>query len=183
MAAAPVPPPPPPSGIGVGYGEPYPPRAYPTPAGTLTVVTILAVLGGVLISIGGVFEILAGSFLVGTPLAFAGTLFVADGLLGLSLGVVITVVGAIVPRHPQRHLVYGIILVVGGIASFVSYFGGFFFGLILAVVAGVLCMAWSPGPTVPRHVGPPNLPTCPRCGSGRELDARFCPNCGLPAGG
>jgi hypothetical protein len=75
-------------------------------------------------------------------------------ILGLFSGVIM-IFGAVMLRaRPQDHLIWGVVVLVFALVSFVDM-GGFFVGAILGIIGGALALSYHP------HVaGPPpsNLP-------------------------
>jgi hypothetical protein len=161
------------------YPSALPPE-YSVSTSTLIAAEILAVIGGVFILFAGFLEFFAGTSLIGlAPEYLPGVaVLIVFGTLGLASGTLVVILGVMLPRHPKHHVAFGAIILVCGLASFVSYFGGFFFGLLCSVIAGVLALTWTPRPVLPYYVGPPVLRVCPRCGRVLTLTARFCPHCG-----
>jgi len=138
-------------------------------------------MGGVLILLGGLLEL--SLFTIYPP---AGGYFFFTvwftGLLGLATGPAIIVLSAIFYHHPDHPGLYGSLIVGLSVASFLSFFGGFFVGTILGICGGVLVIVWRPLPFVPAYY-PAVMPyasyrTCPRCGRAVVSDSRFCSYCG-----
>ncbi len=124
--------------------------ARPIAAGALTI------LGGLFIIAGG----LVLAFIGGILAAFLGP-FSGLFLLGLAVGFLTFVLGILLILLPFAHTVFGIVVVVLAFVSLPFAFGGFVLGFVLALVGGILAIAWSPPPRSPivtvesRVVSPP----------------------------
>jgi uncharacterized protein DUF6114 len=164
-----------------------------------TVPFILSLLGGIFIlfaaawqwllwNVGGGINPGGPAQPVGAPAQFwyNTALF---GLVGIIIGVLIVVLSILLYVQPHLHVVYGTFILVFSFISLVSSFGGFFVGFTLALVGGILGMAWAPRPrfapfypTMPMIPPPPTqvLPdrVCLRCGRLITTEGRFCPHCG-----
>jgi hypothetical protein len=169
---------------------------------------ILALIGGILIVIGGILEILAGAFLAGAlgGLGIAGAFVAALGAVGLIIGLIVLYGAVQLRRRPTSAKTWGVLLIVLAIVSYVGG-GGFFLGLILTLVAGVLALIWTPPaapmtaagqwgqpqpgtwgqPTAGGTPPPQSAPLaaagqkfCSSCGSPNVAGATFCAKCGAP---
>jgi RNA polymerase subunit RPABC4/transcription elongation factor Spt4 len=150
-----------------------------------TAAMILTVLGGVFILLGAVFEVLVGAALDSIFLASASEVFVLSGFLGIGVGGGVLLLGVLVHLQPKRHTIYGVLILVLAVVSLVSFFGGFFLGFVLALVGGILAIAYDPSPVpgpIQYVMAPPILRVCPKCGRVVDLSHRFCPFCGNPLG-
>jgi uncharacterized protein DUF6114 len=115
---------------------------------------------------GGLLLILAGLELVLLPLSgvlvHGGLKLVIyigiGGVFGVLIGALLIAAGTALLVNPEHRTFYGIVGIAGGFASFpASNLGGFFIGMLLAIVGGLLGYAWSPitvdgadAPTSPR---------------------------------
>jgi hypothetical protein len=69
------------------------------------------------------------------------------GVFGVLIGALLIAAGTALLVNPVHRSFYGIAGIVLGIASFpASNLGGFFLGMLLAIVGGALGYAWSPIP-------------------------------------
>ena len=116
---------------------------------------------------GGLLLIVAGVELVLLPLSgvlvHGGLKLVIyigiGGVFGVLIGALLIAAGTAVLVNPVHRAFYGIAGIVLGIASFpASNLGGFFLGMLLAIVGGALGYAWTPiaadGPGTHRRRGP-----------------------------
>jgi hypothetical protein len=81
------------------------------------------------------------------------------GVFGVLIGALLIAAGTALLVNPVHRSFYGIAGIILGIASFpASNLGGFFLGMLLAIVGGAIGYAWSPiasGGTAPqRSPGP-----------------------------
>jgi hypothetical protein len=102
---------------------------------------------------GGLLLIVAGVELVLLPLSgvlvHGGLKLVIyigiGGVFGVLIGALLIAAGTALLVNPVHRSFYGIVGIVLGIASFpASNLGGFFLGMLLAIVGGALGYAWSP---------------------------------------
>jgi hypothetical protein len=100
---------------------------------------------------GGVLLILAGLELMVIPLsgvlghgAIRLVIYIGiGGIFGVLIGVLLIACGVLLWLNPEHRTFYGIAGVVLGILSFpASNLGGFFLGMLLAIVGGSLAFAW-----------------------------------------
>jgi hypothetical protein len=67
------------------------------------------------------------------------------GVFGVLIGALLIAAGTALLVNPVHRSFYGIAGIILGIASFpASNLGGFFFGMLLAIVGGALGYAWAP---------------------------------------
>ena len=104
---------------------------------------------------GGLLLVVAGVELVLLPLSgvlvHGGLRLVIyigiGGVFGVLIGALLIAAGTAVLVNPVHRAFYGIAGIILGIASFpASNLGGFFLGMLLAIVGGALGYAWSPIP-------------------------------------
>ena len=102
---------------------------------------------------GGLLLLLAGVELVLLPLSgvlvHGGLKLVIyigiGGVFGVLIGALLIAAGTALLVDPVHRSFYGIAGIVLGIASFpASNLGGFFIGMLLAIIGGALGYAWSP---------------------------------------
>jgi hypothetical protein len=180
------------------FALPYPSNAY-----------LLSLIGGMLIVVFGLVE-LAAALLYSSiieSIVPGSTPFVAvAGVVAAILGLVIMILGLRLKSNPASAHTSGVLIIVLSLFSYVGG-GGFFIGLILALIGGVLALRWHPprvaqpfygqpaydaplgrsGAASPWSVpaSPPLPPDvarrfCSSCGSPNVASARFCAKCGAP---
>jgi hypothetical protein len=121
---------------------------------------------------GGLLLVVAGLELVLLPLSgvlvHGGLKLVIyigiGGVFGVLIGALLIAAGTATLVNPVHRSFYGIAGIVLGIASFpASNLGGFFIGMLLAIVGGALGYAWAPIPV--DGAGPQGSPR-PGAGTG-----------------
>ncbi len=117
-----------------------------------TVAMVLSAIGGLFILMEGIALIYTGSFLSalfggllpgplgGTPVAILTTL----GIIGVALGIGVMALGVVMFIKPKLSKKLGILVVLLSVASIA--FGGFFLGLILGAVGGILGLRYKAQP-------------------------------------
>jgi len=162
--------------------QPVPVAAYPPRPNA---AFALSLVGGALILLGGVSELILAYTV---PSVYGGVAsFFLLGSVGVVLGAVVVIFGALTYARPHHHVVFGVVVVVASLLSVVAYWG-FVIGLVLGLVGGVLAITWTPPlPLVAAWGGLPLVPApptpgraCLQCGFLTTRDARFCPHCGRP---
>jgi Family of unknown function (DUF6114) len=113
---------------------------------------------------GGLLVLLAGLELLLIPLsgvlghgAIKLVIYIGiGGVFGVLIGLLLVAAGIIIWVNPVHRVFYGIAGIVLGIVSFpASNLGGFFIGMLLAVIGGSLAFAWAPGePSEPADQSP-----------------------------
>ena len=109
---------------------------------------------------GGLLLLLAGLELLLIPLggdlghgAIKLVIYIGiGGVFGVLIGVLLIAAGIAIWVNPAHRAFYGVAGIVLGIASFpASNLGGFFIGMLLAIIGGSLGFAWTPAdaPRVP----------------------------------
>jgi hypothetical protein len=103
---------------------------------------------------GGLLLLLGGLELVLIPLsgvlghgAIKLVIYIGiGGVFGVLIGFLLIAAGIMLWVNPVHRVFYGIAGVILGIVSFpTSNLGGFFIGMLLAVIGGSLAFAWAPG--------------------------------------
>jgi len=106
---------------------------------------------------GAVFSILGGAeilFLEAAPFSVV-IHFGLVGQLGFAVPILMILCGVLLLFAPQPRAFYASLILLLGLASWVtSNLGGFIFGMVLALIGGGLALAWTaePKPPRPRHV-------------------------------
>lgn len=104
---------------------------------------------------GGFLLIISGLELLSIPLsgvlargAIKFTIYIGiGGVFGVLLGVLLIAAGIVLWADPAHRVFYGVAGVVLGILSFpATNLGGFFLGMLIAIVGGSLAFAWTPLP-------------------------------------
>jgi hypothetical protein len=163
-------------------GENYPRTAH-----------ILALIGGILIVIDGALELGAAAIIgsLGGVYGVGGALIAALGAIGLIVGLIVLYGSIQLRSKPGSAKTWGIILIILSLASYIGG-GGFFLGLILTLIGGIMAYVWV-APTAPMsqsgqwsqpQPGTWGQPTAPAGGAGgpplQGAGQRFCTSCGSP---
>ena len=168
-----------------------------------TTAFILSLLGGIFIIIGGFVWMGIGMFfealgsLGGTgglssltgglgnltsisgSASGAGSPIETLGGLGVLLGIATIAVAVLMHQSPQRHQLWGGLVLTFSVISWVTSLGGLVVGFLLGLVGGVLAISWRPSTAAP--VPPVQTARfCPACGTAVGQDSKFCQNCGKP---
>jgi hypothetical protein len=102
---------------------------------------------------GGLLVLLAGLELVLIPLmgdlghgAIKLVIYIGiGGVFGVLIGLLLVAAGIMLWVNPAQRVFYGIASIVLGIVSFpASNLGGFFIGMLLAIIGGAIGFAWTP---------------------------------------
>jgi hypothetical protein len=102
----------------------------------------------------GLLLMLAGAELLAIPLSgvlYKGAIKLViyigiGGVFGVLIGVLMITAGIVLWANPTHRVFYSIAGVVLGLISFpASNLGGFFIGMLLAMIGGALGFAWTPG--------------------------------------
>jgi hypothetical protein len=113
---------------------------------------------------GGLLLVLAGLELVAIPLsgvlghgAIKLVIYIGiGGVFGVLIGLLLIAAGIMLWVNPVHRVFYGIAGIALGIVSFpASNLGGFFLGMLAAIVGGAIGFAWAPveAPPVPAAAG------------------------------
>lgn len=98
-------------------------------------------VGGLLTALGGVEMFFSGQLDIGKIHVQLGI----EGLQATIIPIVLVLLGVLVIAMPAHHVFYGVIALAVAVYSLVGVnLGGFFVGMLLASVGGVLTVAWMP---------------------------------------
>jgi len=170
------------------YGSVFPSTAY-----------WLSLIGGLLIVLDGfaaIGEAIAYRSVVESIVPGASGILIGLGALAVLVGLIIVFLGLRIKSNPASARMSGILIIVLSLVSFVGG-GGFFIGLILALIGGIVAATWTsptlsqpmygrpgsggspPWASPPLHPGGPQR-FCSSCGSPNVASAQFCAKCGAP---
>jgi uncharacterized protein involved in response to NO len=130
-----------------------------TKSGYPKTASILALVGGIVIILGGILLMFVSAFILPhldyanlqppqhlTPASIAalvsgivGTM----GLFGLVSGVIVLVSAVMLLTNPSRWRTWGVLILVFSVMSFLGL-GGFVVGALLGIVGGILTLRWKP---------------------------------------
>ncbi|WP_210723954.1 DUF6114 domain-containing protein [Leifsonia sp. PS1209] len=98
-------------------------------------------LGGLLIALGGVELFFSGQLDIGKIHVQLGI----EGVQATIIPIVLVLLGVLIVTMPAHRIFYGVIALVVAVYSLVGVnLGGFFIGMLLSTVGGVLAVAWMP---------------------------------------
>jgi len=152
------------------------PESYPNAA------FILSLIGGIFIILIGLIVMLIGAavtFMIGG----LGGIF---GLLGVVWGAIIIYSAVQLKLSPSQHSTWGVLIIVFSLVSWIGAFGGLVIGFLLALIGGILALAWSPANmSTPTGYAPPSSTPqpstarcCPQSDRSKPVDIKYCPYCG-----
>jgi hypothetical protein len=123
--------------------------------------------------VGGLLLVLSGVEIFLSTQLDLGNIRVQMGIEGFQatlIPVILAMLGLLVLAMPAHHVFYGVIALVVAVYSIVGVnLGGFFVGMLLGAVGGVLAVAWMPKPA-PR--GELEAPAPEEAGASPFVDGR-----------
>src|SRR6266571_5633068 len=159
-----------------------------------TAAMVLSMIGGIFVLLGGAVVAFVGSVIstLDTSGLGLGGGFTVLGVVGIILGLIMIVGGIMINSNPQSHTMWGVIILILSIVSWITSIGGFFIGFILGLIGGILAITFKPTSMAPPYMGamtggmPPQGPTqaapnmvrCNSCGAMSPMGTTKCPSCG-----
>ncbi len=129
-----------------------------------TAAFVVSLLAGIFILLGAivmmVFSSILGGLAFGVGAGAAAGIFVLYGAIGLLFAILVLVGAVMLWMKPKSHVAAGVIILLFSLFSIIST-GGFFIGLILGIVGGILAIIWKPpAPMAPGMMQPmpPSMP-------------------------
>lgn len=119
---------------------------------------VLSIIGGIFILLGGVVFLALASLMqlfidtipgLGSLEIDPVLLLNLVGALGVIIGLVIIVGGVMMYSRPQSSTVWGVLILVLAIVSLFVASGGFILGFVLALIGGILAIAFKSTPVMP----------------------------------
>ncbi|MEC5150226.1 DUF6114 domain-containing protein [Cryobacterium sp. GrIS_2_6] len=100
-------------------------------------------VGGILVVLAGVEMFFSGQLDVGTIHVQVGI----EGMQAMIIPIIVVLLGILAIAMPTHRIFYGVITLVFSIYSLVGVnLGGFFIGMVLSAIGGILVVAWMPKP-------------------------------------
>ena len=160
-----------------------------------TAAMVLSLIGGLFVIFGGAALAFVGS-LIGslnvTGTGAASNTALGLGIAGVIMGIIMVVGGFMMYSKPTSAKMWGVIVLILSIISWVTALGGFFIGFLLGLIGSILALTFKPT-MAPGAVPPPmmssSMPmgsapmgsmgmTCKNCGASIPAGATRCPSCG-----
>jgi hypothetical protein len=160
-----------------------------------TAAMVLSLIGGLFVIFGGVTLAFVGS-LIGslnvTGTGAASSTALGLGIAGVIMGIIMVVGGFMMYSKPTSAKMWGVIVLILSIISWVTALGGFFIGFLLGLIGAILALTFKPT-MAPSAMPPPmmssSMPmgsapmgsmgmTCKNCGASIPAGATRCPSCG-----
>jgi hypothetical protein len=160
-----------------------------------TAAMVLSLIGGIFVIFGGAALAFVGS-LIGslnvTGSGSASSTALALGIVGVIMGLIMVVGGFMMYSKPTSAKMWGVIVLILSIVSWVTAIGGFFIGFLLGLIGAILALTFKPT-MAPGAMPPPmmssSMPmgsapmgsmgmTCKNCGASIPAGATRCPSCG-----
>jgi len=110
---------------------------------------VLSLIGGICVIIGGAFIAFVGSLVssfgyLANGGASGGSTVTAFGVVGIIMGLIMVVGSFMLYSKPTRAKMWGIIILVLSILSWVTAVGGLVIGFILGLIGGILAIMFKP---------------------------------------
>lgn len=150
-------------------------RLVALPPDTPRIASVAGYVGGLLILIEGLVELVGGLYVTVLGFVAFGSWITLTGGVGVVLGALILYLSFRLTLTSPNHRVFGVLLLALGLVSFVAG-GGFAIGLLLCVAGGVWAIGWRPSP--PFYVAPVGVWMCLTCGVAYDASSPKCPVCG-----
>ena len=160
-----------------------------------TAAMVLSLIGGLFVIFGGAALAFVGSLIGSLNVTGAGSASstaLALGIVGVVMGLIMVVGGFMMYSKPTSTKMWGVIVLILAIISWVTAIGGFFIGFLLGLIGGILALTFKPS-MAPGAMPPPmmssSMPmgsapmgsmgmTCKNCGASIPAGATRCPSCG-----
>ncbi|HEV2121003.1 MAG TPA: zinc ribbon domain-containing protein [Candidatus Bathyarchaeia archaeon] len=160
-----------------------------------TAAMVLSLIGGIFVIIGGAFIAFVGSLIGSLNIAGASSASntaLALGVVGIIMGLIMIVGAFMMYSKPTSTKMWGVIVLILSIVSWVTAVGGLFIGFLLGLIGGILALTFKPT-MAPGAMPPPmmssSMPmgsapmgsmgmTCKNCGASIPAGATRCPSCG-----
>jgi len=129
-----------------------------------TAAFVVSLLAGIFILLGAIVMMalssVLGGLMIGVGAGAAASVILLYGVVGLIFAILVLVGAVMLWMKPQSHVAAGVIILLFSLFSIIST-GGFFIGLILGIIGGILAIIWKPpAPMAPGMMQPmpPSMP-------------------------
>jgi hypothetical protein len=114
-----------------------------------TAAMVLSLIGGIFVILGGAFIAFVGSLVssfgyLANGGTSGGTAVTIVGVVGVIMGLIMVVGGFMLYSKPSSAKMWGIIILILSILSWVTAVGGLVIGFILGLVGGILAIVYKP---------------------------------------
>jgi Family of unknown function (DUF6114)/Protein of unknown function (DUF4064) len=125
-----------------------------------TAAMVLSLIGGIFVILGGAFIAFVGSLVssfgyLANGGSTGGTLVTVFGVVGIIMGLIMIVGSFMMYSKPSNAKMWGIIVLILSILSWVTAVGGLVIGFILGLIGGILAIMFKPSTSPP---APPQAP-------------------------
>jgi Family of unknown function (DUF6114) len=127
-----------------------------------TAAMVLSLIGGICVILGGALIAFVGSLVssfgyLANGGTTGGTLVTVFGVVGIIMGLIMIIGGFIMYSKPGSAKMWGVIILILSILSWITAIGGLVIGFILGLVGGIMAIVFkpsaSPAPTSPTPTG------------------------------
>ena len=117
-----------------------------------TAAMVLSLIGGICVIFGGLAIAFLGSLVssfgyLANGGSNGGTIVTAFGVVGMIMGLVMIVGGFMLYSKPSSAKMWGIIVLILSILSWITALGGFVIGFILGLIGGILAITFKSAPS------------------------------------
>ena len=127
-------------------------------------------VGGALIALSGVEMFFSGQLDIGKIHVQLGI----EGFQATILPILLVVLGVLIIAMPAHRIFYGVIALAVAVYSLIGVnLGGFFVGMLLGAVGGILVVSWMPKPAVPENPAPEPLEAATQLEADDESEPRL----------
>lgn len=107
-----------------------------------TAAFVLSLIGGIIILLIGAAIASVGT-IISLPVSIgSGVLLI--GIAGVVNGLIIVIGSVLMYQNPQTHVVWGVVILVLSLVSWITTLGGFFIGFILTLIGAILALVFHP---------------------------------------
>src|SRR2546427_5384112 len=120
---------------------------------------VLSLIGGIFILLGAIV-VMALASVIGSLMLIGGgdpNLAYLYGAVGLIFAILVLVGAVMLWMKPQQHVMWGVVVLLFSLFSIITT-GGFFIGLILGLIGGILGLASKPPATMAPGLAPALIP-------------------------
>ena len=124
-----------------------------------TAAFVLSLIGGIFILLGAIV-VMALASVIGSFMVLGGgdpNIVYIYGAVGLIFAILVLVGAVMLWMKPQQHVAWGVVVLLFSLFSIITT-GGFFIGLILGLIGGILVIVWKPPAPMAPGMAPPMMP-------------------------